>query len=107
MSDAHHDLLRRLAISDERSVRQAVCGSYNARLLDEKTASLVCIAALMATDARESSYGAAIDLALASGAEHEGILAVALGLETIIGPERSDVALPRLRSVLGLETNSV
>lgn len=98
MLSDHTELLRRMALSDEHTLSQVLGGRHDSDMLDEKTAALVRIAALIAMDAGEPSYGAAVEAAHLSGAEDDEILGVALALGPVIGAVISDAAIPVLRS---------
>ena len=100
MPSEHAELLRRMAISDEPTLSRVLGGREDSEMLDQKTAALVRIAALIAMDAGEPSYGAAIDAAHLAGAEDEEILGVAAAIRPIVGAVKSDAAVPLLHSDL-------
>jgi len=102
----HAELLRRMAISDERTLSEVLGGSDVSKTLDQRTAALVRIAALIALDAGESLYDAAIDAAHLAGAEDEDILGVAAAIRPLVGSVRSDAAVPMLPSDLGGERDT-
>ena len=94
----HAELLRRLAISDEPTLSRVLGGSGASETLDQRTATLVRIAALIALDAGEPSYDAAIDAAHLAGAEDEEILCIADAIRPIVGAVKSDAAAPSLHA---------
>lgn len=96
----HTELLRRMAISDARTLSRVLGGSDESETLDQRTAALVRIAALIALDAGEPSYDAAIDAAHLAGAEDEEILGVAAAIRSVVGAVISDAAVPMLHSDL-------
>lgn len=98
MPTEHAELLRRMAISDERTLSRVLGSSDESDTLDQRTTTLVRIAALIASNAGESSYDAAIDAAHLAGAEDEEILGVATAIGPIIGAVKADAAVPTLRS---------
>lgn len=100
MPSDHAELLRRMAISDEHTLSHVLGGLDASEMLDQKTAALVRIAALIAMDAGESSCDAAIDAAHLAGAEDEEILGVAAALGPVVGAVKVDAAIPKLRSDL-------
>jgi alkylhydroperoxidase/carboxymuconolactone decarboxylase family protein YurZ len=106
MSVEHAELLRRMAISDEGTLSRVLGGSCASDTLDERTAALVRIAALIALDAGEPSYDAAIDAAHLAGAEDEEILGVATAIGAIVGAVKVDAALPMLPSDLESQRNT-
>ncbi|MCJ7780447.1 MAG: hypothetical protein MUQ27_06435, partial [Acidimicrobiia bacterium] len=74
MTPAHLELLSRLALADEVTLRAVTGGSpFESEPLDAVTHSLVIIAAVVALDPDGPSYHAAIDAALAAGAEDDAI----------------------------------
>jgi alkylhydroperoxidase/carboxymuconolactone decarboxylase family protein YurZ len=94
------ELLRRLALSDEK----AVCAAVGARplapattwALDAKTAALVRLAALLALGAPTASCRATVELARAGGASDQEIVGVLLAVAPAVGAARVVGAAPRL-----------
>lgn len=105
MSSQSTELLRRLAISDEDTLSKVLGGAFEPALLDPRAAALVGIAALMAMEAGEPSYGAAIAAAQAAGVEDDEILGVALGIEAAMGAVKSRAAVHLVRGMLGREAD--
>ena len=100
MPSEHAELLRRMAISDDPTLSRVLGGRDDSEMLDQKTAALVRIAALIAVEAGGPSYGAAIDAAHLAGAEDDEILGVAAAIRPIVGAVKSDAAVPLLHSDL-------
>lgn len=106
MTSQHLELLRRFTISDEKALNRVMSGSVENVLLDERTSALIGIAALLATDAAETSYQSAVERARASGVDDDEILQVALALAPIIGLARMGIAVPHLLASLGYEADA-
>ena len=94
----HAELLRRMAISDEPTLRRVLGASGASEMLDHRTAALVRIAALIASGASEASYDAAIEAAHLAGVEDVEILCIADAVRPIVGAVKSDAAVPLLRA---------
>lgn len=92
-------LLRLLTIGDEKTVDKALHG-VGAGGLDRKTAALVRIAALVATEADGPSYQSAIDEARAAGAGEEEMLHTLVTIAPLVGAARIASALPDVRTAL-------
>ncbi len=109
MTPAHEELLRRLALNDERTA-QATLGADLAPPavsgLDAKTHALTRIAALIATEAALASYQWAVDSALSVGATDEDIVDVLASVAPIIGLARLTSAAPELALALGYDLES-
>lgn len=97
------ELLRRLALNDENSVRSAIgaapplaCSSE----LDDKTAALVRLAALLAVGAATVSCRVTIEWARAAGATDEELAAVLVAIGPAVGAARVVAAAPRLALAL-------
>jgi alkylhydroperoxidase/carboxymuconolactone decarboxylase family protein YurZ len=94
------ELLRRLALNDEK----AVCAAVGARsltpatawALDAKTAALVRLAALLSLGAPTASCRAAVELARAAAASDGEIVGVLLAVAPTVGAARLVGAAPRL-----------
>jgi alkylhydroperoxidase/carboxymuconolactone decarboxylase family protein YurZ len=92
-------LLRLLTIGDESTIDQVLLGIEVSRL-DRKTADLVTIAALVATEADGRSYQSAIDQARLGGADDEEILQTLIAIAPLVGAARIATALPEVRAAL-------
>ena len=102
MTPAYLELLRRLALNDDRALNEVVSGRVvQTPLLDEKTAALVRLAALLAMESSSSSQHSAVDAALAAGAEDDEIVEVLLSVAPILGTARINAAAPHLAAALG------
>jgi 4-carboxymuconolactone decarboxylase len=101
---AHLELLRRLVLSDPETVRRVLSGQViEPPLLDEKTSALVRLAALAAIGGSVSAYQAAMDDALASGAEDDEAIDVVLSLSPVVGFARVNTAARTLGTALGID----
>jgi alkylhydroperoxidase/carboxymuconolactone decarboxylase family protein YurZ len=94
------ELLRRLALNDEHAVRRAVSGSPGefgyGDALEPKAAALVRLGALLAVGAATASCRVTVDVARASGASDEEIVAVLVAVAPVVGSARLVAAAPRL-----------
>jgi 4-carboxymuconolactone decarboxylase len=112
--EAHVDaeeLLRRLALNDEKVVRSAVgadpqslCGGGD---LDAKTSALVRLAALLSIGAATSSCRAAVELARAAGATDDEIVGVLVAVAPAVGGARVVGAAPRLALAIDYDVEDV
>jgi 4-carboxymuconolactone decarboxylase len=100
------DLLRRLALNDERvlaevsgGVRSQSAGHDSA--LDPRTESLARLAALVAVGGAVSSYGAEADAAVDAGATAAEIAEVLVAVIPVVGLPCVVMAAPRLAMALG------
>jgi 4-carboxymuconolactone decarboxylase len=100
------DLLRRLALNDERIVAE-VSGRAGARsaghisVLDPRTEALARLAALVAVGGAVSSYGAQADAAVDAGATAAEIVDVLVAVIPVVGLPCVVMAAPRLAMALG------
>lgn len=102
------DLLRRLALSDAATLQSLLGGTLppvDITPLGEKTAALVRIGALIATEGSASSYQWAVDVAHAAGAEDDALVGVLLSVAPIVGIARLASAAPRLAASLGVDVD--
>jgi 4-carboxymuconolactone decarboxylase len=74
--------------------------------LDERTETLVQIAALVALDAQESSYAAAVESALLAGVTLDDLLATILGIAGSVGSARVVSAAPRIALAAGYDVDA-
>jgi len=101
---AQRELLRRLTLSDEHVLHQLMCEQKVERaLLDEKTAALVRLAALVATEAKVASYQWAVDAALAAGADDVEIVDILPVVAPVVGLSRVNAAARALSTALGFQ----
>jgi alkylhydroperoxidase/carboxymuconolactone decarboxylase family protein YurZ len=98
------DLLRRLALNDESTV-EAVLGvdiaDLGASSLGPRTAALLRLAALVATESPRASYQWGVGVALAAGASEDEIVDLLLVLAPIVGVARVNAAAPEVGVALG------
>jgi 4-carboxymuconolactone decarboxylase len=100
------DVLRRLAINDERFVEGCASGiGVDSVKLDPKTLALVRIAALVAVGGAVPSYGAEADAAVSAGATAAEIVDVLLGVVSVVGLPSVVAAAPNLAMALGYDIN--
>ena len=100
------EILRRLAIIDEGAVEQHAglgLGLPGARVLDDRTAELVRVAALAATGASEACLQWSVTRALAAGATEDEITGVLLAIAPVAGLGRVVSAVPGLANGLGYD----
>jgi 4-carboxymuconolactone decarboxylase len=94
------ELLRRLALNDERAVRRAVGGSagelWYEGALEPKAAALVRLGSLLSVGAATASCRVTVDVARAAGASDEEIVAVLVAVAPVVGGARLVAAAPRL-----------
>jgi alkylhydroperoxidase/carboxymuconolactone decarboxylase family protein YurZ len=95
------ELLRRLALNDEKAVHAAVASwplavGADPRPLDAKTAALVRLAALLSVGAATVSCRASVEVARAAGASDEDMVAVLVAVAPAVGAARLVASAPRL-----------
>jgi alkylhydroperoxidase/carboxymuconolactone decarboxylase family protein YurZ len=94
------ELLRRLALNDEETVRYAVGAGpappAEAWALDPRTAALVRLAALLSIGATTASCRATVELAYAAGATDDEIVGVLVAVAPVVGAACVVAAAPRL-----------
>jgi alkylhydroperoxidase/carboxymuconolactone decarboxylase family protein YurZ len=102
------DLLRRLAVNDERVIAEVSgrAGSQSGGhdwALDPRTQSLARLAALVAVGGAVSSYGAQADAAVDAGATAAEIVDVLVAVIPVVGLPCVVMAAPRLAMALGYD----
>lgn len=100
---AFQEILRRLALGDERAVSLAMLGGgTDTPLLDSRTAALVRLSCLTAMESNRASLQAAISECWAAGAERHEMLDVIDAIAPLVGTVRTTEAaahiLPALES---------
>jgi 4-carboxymuconolactone decarboxylase len=102
-------LLRRLALSDEGSLRSALAdpGMSGASELDPKTQALIRLGALLSVGAATVSLRWTVELAYAAGATDEEILGVLLAIAPAVGHARVVGVAPHLALALGYDIDLV
>jgi 4-carboxymuconolactone decarboxylase len=106
----HTDLLRRLALHDQRVAAEVFSSAVPqngvpAPTLDPKTLALVRLAALVAVGGAVPSYGAHADAAVEAGATDAEIVDVLVGLIPVVGLPCVVAAAPKLALALGHEVD--
>jgi 4-carboxymuconolactone decarboxylase len=104
------ELLRRLALNDERAVRAAVGATppvWGDDLLDAKTTALVRLAALLALGAPTTSCRVTAETARVAGATAEEIVAVLVAVAPAVGGARLVAAAPRLALAIDHDVDDV
>jgi 4-carboxymuconolactone decarboxylase len=104
-------LLRGLAEGDDRSVRSVLVLTVNEtipgvaplRALSRRTAALVHLAALLATEASTTSLRWAVEMAREAGAGDEAIVEVLSTVASTLGWARVVAAAPRLALAIGYD----
>jgi alkylhydroperoxidase/carboxymuconolactone decarboxylase family protein YurZ len=105
------ELLRRLALNDEKVVRSAVSADSRSlgggADLDAKTDALVRLAALLSIGAATSSCRAAVERARASDATDAEIVGVLVAVAPAVGGARVVGAAPRLALAIDYDVDDV
>jgi 4-carboxymuconolactone decarboxylase len=105
------EILRRLALNDEKIVRCAVgAGSLSLNGgcdLDAKTDALVRLAALLSIGAATSSCRVAVELARAGGASDAEMVGVLVAVAPAVGGARVVGAAPRLALAIDYDIEDV
>ena len=108
MIDEYKRHLRRLAVHDDALLDElAVDGRASVpRVLDDKTAALLRIAATVAVDAAPYSFQHAVALALAAGATNDEIVATLEAVTPVTGAARVVQCAPKLALALGYDVDA-
>ena len=102
------EVLRRLALNDDRMVDQLVGSGEGGPLqpvLDPRSLALVRLAALVAVGGAVPSYGAQADAAIDAGATAAEIVDVLVGVIPVVGLPRVVAAAPKLALALGYDVD--
>jgi alkylhydroperoxidase/carboxymuconolactone decarboxylase family protein YurZ len=110
--DRSEDLLRRLALNDENTVRVVLQSSpgpvaRGAAGLDFKTHALVRLGALLSMGAATDSCRLAVDLARAAGATDDEIVGALVAVGPAVGFARLVAAAPRLALAIGYDVDDL
>jgi 4-carboxymuconolactone decarboxylase len=100
------ELLRRLALNDERAVTRATSSGPpvpGGPALDAKTLALVRLGALLSVGATTASCRVVVDSARAEGASDEEIVGVLIAVGPVVGEARVVAAAPRLALAIDYE----
>jgi len=102
VSPVQRELLRRLALNDEKALNAVISGSdpQCSELLDDKTRALVRLAGVITVGAEETTLRAALDLARGSGARDEEILGTVISIAPMMEGTSFNSTLPLLSSVM-------
>ncbi len=103
--DRVEDLLRRLALNDERSVASALA-DHGERELDPKAHALVRLGALVSVGAAPASYRLTVEGAYAAGATDEEIIGVLAAVGPAVGFARLVAAAPDLALAIGYDVEA-
>jgi len=98
------EVLRRLAVSDERFADACALGPTLVQL-DPKTLALVRLAALIAVGGAVPSYGAETNSAVSAGASPAEIVDVLVGVVSVVGLPSVVAAAPSLALALGYDVD--
>jgi 4-carboxymuconolactone decarboxylase len=101
-------LLRRLAASDERSVRAVLSSARGTgTVLDRETRAMVQLSALLALGAATVSLRWAVDVASTAGVDDRRLVGVMLAVAGALGSAQTVSNAPRLALALGLDVEAV
>jgi 4-carboxymuconolactone decarboxylase len=106
--------LRRLSMSDHRSVVEVLGGDDDATRdaglgsveLDQRTLALVRVAALVALDGPSPAFDAAVAFALAAGATPDDIVDTMIAVGPTVGSAHLVSAAPKLALALGYDVGA-
>jgi 4-carboxymuconolactone decarboxylase len=100
----HEQVLRRLAVSDDRLL-ESVLSRSDTDARDPQMSALVRLAALIALMGTCASYQSVVESALAAGASREDIIDVLLAVAGTVGSARVVEAAPLLARAVGYEVD--
>jgi 4-carboxymuconolactone decarboxylase len=102
------EAFRRLAIGDPALLAAAADPEGDLRVfrLDERTESLIRIAALVPIDAPQSSYHPAVEAAMRTGATLDDLLAALIAVAGSVGSPRVVSAAPRIALAAGYDVDA-
>ena len=103
----YEDRLRRLAFNDQVLLDELLGVTYDPSELDQRSLALVRLAALIAVDGPDPSFGEQTDAALSAGATTDEIVAVLIGVTAVVGVPRVVSAAPKVALALGLDVDSL
>jgi 4-carboxymuconolactone decarboxylase len=107
--DAVEELLRRLALNDEKSVGMVLASSSSTGAevaLVPKVDLLVRLGALVAVGAATPSLRRTVELALAAGATEAEIVGVLVAVAPTVGLARVVDTAPKLATAIGYDTEA-
>ena len=103
------ETFRRLAIGDPAllaAVADLDDGDPGVCRLDERTESLIRVAALVPLDAPQSSYQTAVEATIRAGASLDDLLAALLAVAGSVGSPRVVSAAPRIALAAGYDVDA-
>jgi 4-carboxymuconolactone decarboxylase len=107
-TDDTEQLLRRLAASDDRSLRTVLSSVRGTgTVLDRETRALVQLSALLALGAATVSLRWAVDVASTAGVDDTRLVGVMLAVAGAVGGAQTVSNAPRLALALGLDVEPV
>lgn len=107
LSPSQASLMRLVSIGDEAAIRRALADSSVAGpSLDERTASLVRLTALIVRDSALPAYQRTVNTALDAGATVDEILALLVALVEPVGSAAVITAAPKLAMALGYDVEA-
>ena len=111
MSDdpAYVDRLRRLSISDRRSLEEVLGVGMDGTVpgdLDPRTQALLRMAALVALDGPASSFECTVASALAAGASADEIVDAMVAVGATVGSAHLVAAAPKIAMALGYDVGA-
>ena len=106
--DEYKEHLRLLAVHDEALLEAvAVAGSsYDASVIDKRTAALIRVGATVAIDAALASFQHAVTLALAAGATSDEIVASVEAVTPVTGAAQVVQCAPKVGLALGYDVDA-
>lgn len=116
MADQVEEILRRLTVNDDSSLRSILAptrgGDETAALgaggmVDRRTETLVRLAALLAADASTTSLRWAVEMASGAGVSDEEVVGVLLTVGATVGFARVVSTAPRLALAIGYDIEAV
>jgi len=102
------EAFRRLAIGDDAllAVLTDPDGDSGVLKLDDRTESLIRVAALVPIDAPQSSYHSAVEAAMRAGATLDDLLAALIAVAGSVGSPRVVSAAPRIALAAGYDVDA-
>lgn len=107
MEDHRHHL-RRLAVHDDALLEASAAedAPFAASVIDERTAALVRLAAMIAIDAAPSSFQRAVTHALGAGVTADEVVATLEAVTPVTGSARVVQCAPKVALALGYDVDA-
>jgi alkylhydroperoxidase/carboxymuconolactone decarboxylase family protein YurZ len=104
----HREHLRRLAVHDDALLGASAAEdcSFPDSAIDERTAAVVRIAAMIAVDAAPASFQRAVSHALAAGVSADEIVATLEAVTPVTGAARVVQCAPKVALALGYDVDA-